>query len=420
MSAQHWYLLIGALLILVALAGRRVARWPLTTAMIYLALGYALGHFGVLDIALPDDAGALEIASEIAVVLSLFSVGLRLRGSPETGYWRLPIALATLSMTATVALVAAAGVWIADLPLGAAVILGAIVAPTDPVLAGDVQVEDADDHDPVRRTLTGEAGLNDGTAFPFLLLGLGLLAEPDLSLFLPQWLGVDVLWKAFGGLAIGAALGALTARLVTFLQQRHGDALGYDDFLALGLIALTYGCAHALHTYGFLAVFAAGWALHTGESSERGAAPLSKSMLRFNDHMDRIAELALVLVTGALAATLEITAAGVLFALLTILLLRPLAVAPVCVLHGLDPRRTALVAWFGVRGIGSIYYLAYAVENGLPAQHVEPLTTLVLSLILVSCIAHGATGTPGMRKWNRRRGSRAHLEAPRPPNAGTT
>lgn len=403
MPAQHWYLLIGALLILVALAGRRVARWPVTTAMIYLALGYGLGRADVLVISLPDDRRSLEVAAEIAVVISLFSVGLRLRGAPGDGHWRLPFALATVSMTATVVLIAAAGMWIADLPLGVAVILGAVLAPTDPVLAGDVQVENADDHDPVRRTLTGEAGLNDGTAFPFLLLGLGLLAEPDLSRLLPQWFLTDVLWKGLGGLAVGAALGALTARLVSFLQQYHGDALGYDDFLALGLIALTYGCATLLDTYGFLAVFAAGWAVHTDEAHRKNAATLSKSMLRFNDHMDRIAELALVLITGALAASLEIDIRALLFAMLTILLLRPLAVAPVCAAHGLDARRTALIAWFGVRGIGSLYYLAYAVGHGLPESYVQPIATMVLALILVSTLVHGASGTPGMRRWNRTR-----------------
>lgn len=407
MSAQHWYLLIGALLILVALAGRRVARWPLTTAMIYLALGYGLGSMGALDVTLPRHARALEIASEIAVVISLFSVGLRLRGTPGNGHWRLPVALATVSMTATVALIAAAGMMIANLPLGAALVLGAIMAPTDPVLAGDIQIEDADDHNPVRRTITGEAGLNDGTAFPFLLLGLGLMTEPDPTAWIPEWFAIDVLWQTFGGLALGIALGTLTARLVTFLRRRHGDAVGYDDFLALGLIALTYGCAHLLHTYGFLAVFAAGWALHTDEARVRSVAPLSESMLRFNDHLDRVAELALVLVTGALAASVNIEIAALLFALMTILVLRPLAVAPVCALHGLGMRHTLAVSWFGVRGIGSVYYLTFAIGNGLPSEYVERIAPLVLTLILLSAVVHGATGTSAMRRLDRTKRRRA-------------
>jgi sodium/hydrogen antiporter len=407
-SAFHWYLLIGGLLLLIALVGKRVARWPMTTAMIYLVIGYLLGTLGALRLDLPRDARWLEIASEIAVTVSLFSAGLKFRSALTDRRWRLPVMLATLGMLLTVALVAGAGMLAFAMPLGAAIVLGAILAPTDPVLASDVQLVHGADADPVRGTLTGEAGLNDGTAFPVLLLGLGLLGQYELGAFGWRWLVVDVVWQVLGGLAIGAGVGVGVARLVVHLRRHHGEASGYDDFLALGVIGLAYGIAHVAHTYGFLAVFAAGWALHAGEhvatagpgAARSRPAPLADSVLRFNDHIDRIAELALVLLVGALAASLELQASALAFAAFVFFVARPLAVAPLCIAARLPLHRVALVSWFGIRGIGSVYYLAHAIGQGLPAPWIEPITTLVLALIVSSLLLHGITCTPAMLRWS--------------------
>ena len=147
------------------------------------------------------------------------------------------------------------------LSFGAAVLLGAILAPTDPVLASAVQVESSGDRDRLRFSLTGEGGLNDGAAFPFVMLGLGLLGLHDLGVGGWRWWTVDVIWATAGGLMIGGALGALIGTLVVYLRARHKESIGLDEFLALGLIALAYGLAVLSHTYGFLAVLAAGMAL---------------------------------------------------------------------------------------------------------------------------------------------------------------
>ena len=140
-------------------------------------------------------------------------------------------------------------------------LLGAILAPTDPVLASDVQVANPGDHDRLRFGLTGEGGLNDGTAFPFVMLGLGWLGLHELGEGGWRWWTVDVLWAVAGGLGLGYLLGTLVGRLIIYLRVRHREALGSDEFISLGLIALTYGLALLSLTYGFLAVFAAGLAL---------------------------------------------------------------------------------------------------------------------------------------------------------------
>ncbi|MDP9367766.1 MAG: cation:proton antiporter, partial [Chloroflexota bacterium] len=258
-----WYVVAGALLILMALGGSVLRRLPLTTSLLYLAVGFALGPrgAGLFNLDLLDGAVLLERLTEVAVVVSLFTAGLKLRVAWTDARWRLPLRLAFGSMTVTVGLIAVAGVVGLGLEPGAAILLGAILAPTDPVLASDVQVTEAGDQDRLRFSLTGEAGLNDGTAFPFVMLGLGLLGLHDLGDGGWRWVTVDVVWSVIGGLVIGGVLGTLIGELVLYLRRNHKEAVGLDDFLALGLIALSYGVALLAHSYGLLAVFAAGLAL---------------------------------------------------------------------------------------------------------------------------------------------------------------
>ena len=194
-------------------------------------------------------------------MISLFAVGLKL-GLPITDRrWRLSLRLVLISMTVTVGLIALIGVYGLGLPVGAAILLGGILAPTDPVLASDVQVENAEDRDALRFSLTGEGGLNDGAAMPFVLLGLGLLGLHDIGAFGWRWLTIEVLWAIPAGVLIGVALGTLIGKLVVYLRSRHRESLDLDEFLALGLMALTYGVAELAAANGFLAVFAAGMAL---------------------------------------------------------------------------------------------------------------------------------------------------------------
>lgn len=427
MAIESWYLIIGLLLLLIVIIGRRLTRLPCTTAMIYLAIGAGLQSFGWLSLDFARHAHWLEMASEIAVIISLFSVGLKLRLPLGDRRWRVPMLMATLSMVITVALIAVAGVVVFGLEPGAAMILGAVLAPTDPVLASDVQIEHSGDRDPVRLALTGEAGLNDGTAFPFLLLGLALLSPHDpaidgIGTLIRDWLTMDVLWKIGAGFVVGAGVGRVVSKLVLYQRQSLREALGLDDFLALGLIASAYGLAHVIDANGFIAVFAAGWALRGIErrasetavaadapalaamgEDDRAAHPrlapvhMTEAVVQFNSQIERIAELTLVLLVGALVAGhgLEPMACG--FALLLIFVIRPLAVAPVCLAAGWRRLQVGLVAWFGVRGIGSIYYLAYAVTHGLPSAYVEPFTSLTLTVVTASILLHGVSCTPVMQ-----------------------
>lgn len=192
-------------------------------------------------------------------------------------HWRLPIRLAFVVMALTVGLIAVAGIW------GCGLSPGAILASTDPVLASEVQVEDLHDRDRLRFSLTGERSLNDGAAFPFVMLGLGLLGLHDLGAAGWRWWLLDGVWLIGGSLVIGAGLGALIGKCVIYLRTRHKEAVGLDEFLALGLIALTYGMAHFAHTYGFLAVFAAGLALQRVQEHTKVVRLPAKTVLDFTE-----------------------------------------------------------------------------------------------------------------------------------------
>ena len=266
------YIVVGAVFIVMALSGSVLKRLPLSTSMLYLAAGVLIGPhaLNLINFDPIAEAAIVERITEVAVIVSLFTAGLKLRVPLRDPLWRLPVVLASWSMTLTVGLIALVGVAALELPLGAAILLGAVLAPTDPVLASDVQVTGPRDRDRLRFTLTGEAGLNDGTAFPFVMLGLGLLGLHETGEGGWRWFAVDVLWAIPGGLLVGALLGTATGRLILYLRREHKEAVGLDDFLALGLIACSYGTALLLHTYGFLAVFAAGLALRKIEASTVG------------------------------------------------------------------------------------------------------------------------------------------------------
>ena len=434
MSGAIWFLVIGVLLVGMAAAGTLLKRLPLTTAMLYLAVGIALGPVGVGMLRLDPlaDAALLERLAEVAVLVSLFGAGLKLRRALSDKRWRLPVRLATVAMVATVGLLTVVGVLGLGLPLGAAVLLGAILAPTDAVLASDVQVEHPTDQDRLRFALTGEAGLNDGSAFPFVMLGLGLLGLHELGDFGWRWLAVDVLWASATGIGVGAALGWVVSHVVVWLRRERKEAVGLDDLLALGLIALAYGSALLVAGYGFLAVFAAGVALRreerraseaargadapppdvqvaarVGEAQEVATAPetapayMAQAALGFTEQLERLLEVGLVVLIGGMLSTRTLTADGWWFVPLLLLVVRPLAVLAGAPMRGAPRLQRALTMWFGIRGIGSIYYLMFAVEHGLDRPLAERLVALVLTTVAASIVLHGVSVTPLMQRYAR-------------------
>jgi NhaP-type Na+/H+ or K+/H+ antiporter len=424
----QWFMLIGALMAARGLWGQTVARLPFTSATIYLAIGLMLGPL-VLNLFALDpikQANLIEPIAEVAVLISLFSAGIKMPVPFSWARWMPAIRLAWLAMALSVALIAGFGVLVLGMPIGAAILLGGILAPTDPVLATDVQVRYAGDNDPLRFTLTCEAGLNDGSAFPFVMLGLGLLGLHDLGGNGSSWLLADVAWATLGGIAIGVACGAALAYLSATLRKRIARHEVLDDLLGLGLIGLTYGIALSVHTYGFLAVFSAGVALRQTElrliraptnrqgllepETDDAHAPavvpaeptVSGGALVFKEHLERLSELTLVLLLGGAATWYLAEWRPWVLALFVFFVARPLSVLASMIGAGIGGRATAIVAWFGVRGIGSIYYLAYAINHGLPPGLAREAVDATLAVIMLSIVLHGASVTPLLNRFWRK------------------
>ncbi|HLL00841.1 MAG TPA: cation:proton antiporter [Myxococcaceae bacterium] len=428
MRLLTWYIVVGALLVLMALGGSVLKRLPLSTSLLYLVVGFVLGRLGIGQFDPYEQAVLLEHLTELAVLISLFTAGLKLRAPFRDPGWRIAVRLASATMVLTIGLITAAGVWLLGLPLGAAVLLGAVLAPTDPVLASDVQVENPFHRDRLRFGLTGEAGLNDGTAFPFVMLGLGLLGLHTLGDGLWRWAAVDLIWAVVAGLGVGAVLGGAVGRLVLYLRRTHREAVGLDDFLALGLIALSYGVALLIHAYGFLAVFAAGLALRRIENrsnlgkepraveqaghahppeeaathAEHAPAYMVHAVLDFNEQLERLAEVSMVLVLGLVLAGLPLPSEALWFVPLLLLGIRPAAVFATMAGTSTSASQRGLMGWFGIRGIGSLYYLFHALNRGVEEPLARRLLPLVLCVVATSIVVHGISVTPLMRRYARR------------------
>ncbi len=420
MTTTHWFILVGCLMLARGLATTSLSRLPFTSSIIYLAVGLLLGPmaFNIFAFNAREQSQLLETLTEIAVLISLFSAGVKMPVPITRKRWAPAVRLAWVSMTLSVAMVAGFAWAVLKLPLGAAVLLGAILAPTDPVLATDVQVRHADDRDELRFTLTCEAGMNDGAAFPFVMLGLGLLGAHELGDFGWRWVLVDVLWATLAAIAIGVLGGAGLARLGWLLRGRAPKHEVLDDLVGLGLIAVVYGLSVMVDAWGFLAVFFSGVALRQTELVLSGAhkdqqgllvpesdRPLTVSAesLVFKEHLERLSELTLVLLLGGMVSTRDWTLRAVGAAFFLFLVARPVSVMLALLGSGTPMRVRSITAWFGVRGIGSVYYLMYAMNHGLPRELDRVLIQITIVVVMLSIIIHGTSVKPMLDRFWRRR-----------------
>ncbi len=434
LSGAQWFLLVGGLLLVMGLTSAALKRLPITAAIIYLAVGMLVGptvlnvfHFNPLK-----QSALLQVLTEVAVLISLFSAGVKMPVPVSFVRWRTPMLLATVSIAITVGLVAAFAYYVLGLPLGAGVLLGAILAPTDPVLATDVQIRHPDDRDQLRFTLTCEAGMNDGSAFPFVMLGLGMLGLHELGEYGLQWVLIDVLWATLAGIVIGITSGFTLAHLSWKLRGASPRSELIYDFLGLGLIGVVYGLSVIAHAWGFLAVFFAAVALRQTElkfavantpptplsieSAQAQETPdstasetlltVSEGTLVFKEHLERLSEVLLILMIGGMLFIDSWSWRAVSLALFLFLVARPISVLIGLLSTRAVWRMRGMVAWFGVRGIGSLYYLMYAIQQGLPEPLALELIQFTLIVVTLSILVHGTSVKPMMYRFWRDRKAR--------------
>ncbi len=393
-----------------------------SASLIYLGLGLgAAAAIDVADLRWPDpvaDAGLLEHLTEIAVVMALFSAGLKLDRPLTWRAWSTTARLILLAMPLTIAAIALLGSALLGLSTAAALLLGACLAPTDPVLAGDIGVGppgDEDEHEP-NFALTSEAGLNDGMAFPFVLAGI-LLATEGGSGWIGGWLAADVLYKIAAGVAIGAAVGFLAAWSVKQLRDRELLAPSFDQYHALATMLVIYGAAQTLSAYGFLAAFAGGLAFRRYEIDHELNARVHEGA----ELAEKLLELSVILLLGSV---LTVGGLGVpgwkgwLLAVLVLVAVRPLACWLALLGSRLDgPQEKSFVAWFGVRGVGSLFYAAVVVGSGAlaPGERSTVVWTII-ACVLLSVVVHGVTAGPSLRRMIARRAATPRA-APHPSTA---
>ncbi|BAO92610.1 CPA1 family Na(+)/H(+) antiporter (plasmid) [Caballeronia cordobensis] len=325
-----WFMVVGALLILMAVMRGVISRLPMTGAMVYLVAGFALGPAGagLLEPDIEGNLRLLRVLTEAGLVVSLFAIGMHLRVPLSNELWRLTLRLAGPAMILTIGLVYVAARLGLGLASGPALLLAAILAPTDPVLANELRVRKAGDDEPLRFALSSEGGCNDGAAYPFALIALALCGSASPGSGNPWTFAAGIAWGIVSALVIGWGIGSGVVRLVIRLRTRYRQALGLEGFIALGLMALAYGAALLVHGYAFVAVFAAGVALRrqelaaTGktspskalESVERGEreeaardpelahAYMAETMMAFALEFERLVEFALMLLIGSVVS----------------------------------------------------------------------------------------------------------------------
>jgi NhaP-type Na+/H+ or K+/H+ antiporter len=377
-----------------------------SASLVYLGFGLvAATMIDLLDVSWIDpfdDAALIEHLAEFAVIVALFGTGLKLERALDPRAWPAVTRLLVIAMPLTIGAVTLFGATLMGLSLGAAIMLGAILAPTDPVLAGDVGVGPPGDEDEGRTNfaLTAEAGLNDGLAFPFVFLGAFVAAQQgsDWTDWIAEWLAADVAYAVLVGTALGAAGGYGIAAGIVRLRERRLVIEALDGWVALGAVLLVYGVAEVAGTYGFLAVFAAGVAFRSFEHGHE----LNRRVHDGAEVVEKFCELALILLLGSLltiGGLGEVGAAGWLLVAVLLLVIRPLATAVAFLGSSTQPRERMFIAWFGVRGIGSLYYVAVALGLGiLSADEARSIFWIVAACVVVSVIVHGVTATPLSRR----------------------
>lgn len=361
-----------------------------------LLIGFGFAAFGFI----PGMPAALspitspkpwEVVSELCVIVGLLGVGLRIDRLRTYSIWRPTMRLLLVAMPLCIAAVALLGWSFAGMTFAGALLLGAILAPTDPVLAGDVQVGaplEGGEH-PVRFTLTTEAGLNDGLAFPFVYLALAIAAASvvDVSL-LSEWLTRDVAYRSVVGVLCGVAIGWLLGKALFDWPPKNALAESESAVTAFAGVLITYGFTELIEGYGFIAVFVAALTLRRVETKHAFHAKLHD----FVQSIEHVLTSILLVALGASLPTLwpHLTVQGAVIGLLLLLVIRPLT-AWLSLAGTMGHRRErAVVAFYGVRGIGSIYYVAYAGSHQKLVDE-GALWAIVAFTIVISTVIHGFT-----------------------------
>ncbi|MEG3163923.1 cation:proton antiporter [Sphingomonas sp. PB2P19] len=393
---------LGTMILLVAWAPIALKKLPLSLPIICVLIGYAV--FSVAPFSAwaphPDKMpGLVERATELIVIVSLMGGGLKIERVMAWKSWNVTWRLLGIAMPLTIVLVMWLGHELLGLGLATALLFAGSLAPTDPVLAGDVQIahDENEEQAEAKFALTSEAGLNDALAFPFIHLAIAISAAGGLtSAVLSDWVVSDVLWKLSAGLVVGGALGWVVGFILYHLPSGTRLSKTGDGFIALGATLFVYTATEFAHGYGFLAVFVAGLMIRRAAQGH----DFNKRLHDFADESERLLMMLLLLMFGGMLAAGLLDGLGwreMLFAAIMLLVIRPLA-GWISLIGVERPRlERAIIAFFGIRGLGSVYYLSYGFNHAEFAYEFSLWGTLGL-IIAGSILMHGVLVTPALNR----------------------
>jgi NhaP-type Na+/H+ or K+/H+ antiporter len=408
--------ILGLVILLTAWLPMVLRRMPLSLPILCIAIGMLLAWspYPLLPLFNPlENRQFTERMTEIVVIVALMGAGLKIDRPIGWRRWQTAWRLLGVAMPLTIGAIALLGHWILGLGLASALLLGASLAPTDPVLASDIQVGPPGSgvEDEVRFALTSEAGLNDGLSFPFVHLAIAIaLAAKDGSAILQHWAAVDIVWRLVTGATIGWGSGKLFGWLAFMVSDRSLSRTN-DGFVALGMTFAAYGVTQLLGGYGFVAVFLAALVFRDAEREHN----FHQQLHDFAEQIERLLMMVLLVCLGSIAASgpllADIDWRIVAVAALTLAVIRPVLGWLSLVGTGHTTGESIIIAIFGIRGLGSIYYLAYATGHA-DFDNVEVIWATVLFIVLASIVAHGVAVTPTMR-WIDRKMARARRKGRR-------
>ncbi len=336
--------------------------------------------------------------TELVVIISLMGTGIRLDRRFTFRRWLTPLKLISITMLLCIAVAALAGYYFLGLDLASAILLGAVLAPTDPVLASDVQVGPPNEGttSETKFSLTAEAGLNDGMAFPFTWLAISLaLMSAGASNNMMEWFGYHFVYKIVVGIAMGYVLGKAVGYMVFILTKKFEFLETNDGFLALSLTLVVYGLTELVHGYGFVAVFISAITFRHFEKKHE----FHDELHSFMDQAERILiAVVLILFGGTLVSGIlePLTWRMILFTLLFLGVVRPLSAFASVIGTKIHIKEKLAISFFGIRGLGTVFYLAFAFKE-VDFHHKDELWAIVAFTILISIMIHGITATPIMK-----------------------
>ncbi len=401
---------LGGLVLLTAWLPMALETVPLSLPIVCIGIGAGAAALPGFETFAPRPENHIDLVmrlTEFLVVISLMGAGLKLDRPLGFRSWRLTWRLLGVAMPLTILCLALAAHWMLGVSAAAALLLAAALAPTDPVLASDIQVgpPDSGEEDEIRFALTSEAGLNDGLAFPFVFAAIAMSAVgPDDMPWFGTWVAVDLIWRIAAGVAVGYGAGRALAWLLFRMPHRAKLSQSGDGFVALGITCVAYALAELAHGYGFIAVFVAALALRAAERHHA----YQRKLHDFAEELERVMMMLLLVGFGAAITGGSLfgglTWAGVGFSVLVLFVVRPLIAWLGLAGTGLPAAERGIISFYGIRGIGSMYYLTYALQAGTFAEPATLWSTLAFT-VLLSIVLHGTTVTPVMRWLDQKSGT---------------